>query len=313
MTNAAVIGNGRMAIECVRILRESGAAVALVVSEPAGTSAGDSLAAFCREESIACLETSALHAPETIERVRAAAPAFIFSINSFRVIREPLLSLPPGGFLNFHNGPLPRYRGMNACSWAIFNGETNHGVTWHFMNADVDAGDIVGQRIFSIRPRETAATLVLKCLSEGVSLFRDVAPSVLRGGAPRVRQDEGAATRYFSRDVPNGGWVDFRWPYEPFDRFLRSLRLHPLPHPFARPAATANGRTFFLESAVKWSDAGGADAGCVLSVGPDGVDVQLADAVLRITRVLDAEGEDLVPRQFVERYGVTPGMHLGPR
>ncbi len=313
MTNVAVVGNGRMAIECVRILRESGAVVALVVSEPAGTTAGDSLSAFCREESIVCLETAALHAPEAIERLRAAAPAFIFSINSFRVIREPLLSLPPRGFLNFHNGPLPRYRGMNACSWAIFNGETTHGVTWHFMNADVDAGDVVGQRLFPIGPRETAATLVLRCLSEGVSLFRDVAPSVLRGCAARVRQDEAAATRYLAREVPNGGWVDFRWGYERFDRFLRSLRLHPLPHPFAHPKATGGGRGFCLESAVKLSDAGDADAGCVLSVGPDGVDVQLPDAVLRITRVLDSEGADLTLSQFVDRYGVAPGMHLEPR
>ncbi len=314
MKNVAVIGNGRMAIECVRILHESpDAHVALVISEPAGATPGDSLAAFCRAESVACLETAALHARETSERIRAAAPTLIFSINSFRVIREPLLSLPPQGILNFHNGPLPRYRGMNACSWAIFNGETQHGVTWHFMTAEVDAGDIVAQRLFPIRPAETAATLILRCLSEGLSLFRDVAPSVLRGSAARVRQDVAAATRYLARDVPNGGWVSFRWDYESFDRCLRSLRLHPLPDPFARPMAMAGGRRFCLEHAVKLSDAGDDDAGSVLSVGSDGIDVQLADAVIRITRVLDSEGDAVTLDQFVERYSVSPGMHLEPR
>ena len=287
MKNVAVIGNGRMAIECVRILHESpDAHVALVISELVAPRPA------IRSPHSAGPNRSPVSIPPPctrgdLQRIRAAAPTLIFSINSFRVIREPLLSLPPQGILNFHNGPLPRYRGMNACSWAIFNGETQHGVTWHFMTAEVDAGDIVAQRLFPIRPAETAATLIRRCLSEGLSLFRDVAPSVLRGSAARV-QDVAAATRYLARDVPNGGWVSFRWDYvlRPLSRLLR---LHPLPDPFARPMAMAGGRRFCLEHAVKLSDAGDDDAGSVLSVGSDGIDVQLADAVIRITRVLDSK------------------------
>ena len=40
---------------------------------------------------------------------------------------------------------LPRYRGPSPVSWAIRNGETEIGFTFHYMDAELDTGTILGQ------------------------------------------------------------------------------------------------------------------------------------------------------------------------
>jgi len=56
------------------------------------------------------------------------------------------------GAINFHDGPLPRYAGLHATTWAILNQETSHGVTWHEMREIVDTGAILQQRVFALAP-----------------------------------------------------------------------------------------------------------------------------------------------------------------
>src|SRR5581483_1905042 len=44
------------------------------------------------------------------------------------------------GIVNAHIGMLPRYRGPYPVAWAIRNGETEAGLSYHFMDADFDTG-----------------------------------------------------------------------------------------------------------------------------------------------------------------------------
>lgn len=60
-----------------------------------------------------------------------------------RKIKEPLLSTPSKGFINFHPAPLPKYKGPNEYVDAINNKETHWGVTVHKMNEEYDKGEIL--------------------------------------------------------------------------------------------------------------------------------------------------------------------------
>ena len=70
-----------------------------------------------------------------------------------------MIALPTRAAINFHDGPLPEYAGLNTPVWALLNGETQHGVTWHLMTREVDRGDILAQRRFDLTDSETALTL----------------------------------------------------------------------------------------------------------------------------------------------------------
>lgn len=85
-------------------------------------------------------------------------------------IKEPLLSLPKIGALNFHPGPLPDYKGWASYNYAILNSLKLWGTTAHFMDKNFDTGPIIKVKKFKINlENETAFSLerkTQKALSE---------------------------------------------------------------------------------------------------------------------------------------------------
>jgi methionyl-tRNA formyltransferase len=60
------------------------------------------------------------------------------------------LDVPTLGWLNGHPSLLPAHRGPVPIAWAIRAGDEETGVTYHFMDADLDTGPVVVQRRFPI-------------------------------------------------------------------------------------------------------------------------------------------------------------------
>lgn len=56
------------------------------------------------------------------------------------------LAVPRLGWLNGHPSLLPRHRGPVPVAWAIRGGDPDVGVTFHFMDAELDTGPILSQR-----------------------------------------------------------------------------------------------------------------------------------------------------------------------
>jgi methionyl-tRNA formyltransferase len=114
-------------------------------------------------------------------------------------IREPLLSLGRLGCLNFHPAPLPDMRGVGGYNVAVLEGMSEWGVSCHFVDAELDTGDIVEVERFPIDP-ETATALSVDVDSQEhlFELFQRVMRSVLGGEElPRTPQGDG---RYVSRE-----------------------------------------------------------------------------------------------------------------
>jgi methionyl-tRNA formyltransferase len=55
------------------------------------------------------------------------------------------LAVPELGWLNGHPSALPRHRGPVPVAWAIRNGDEELGISFHFMDAELDTGPIVAQ------------------------------------------------------------------------------------------------------------------------------------------------------------------------
>jgi len=60
-----------------------------------------------------------------------------------RKISKDLLKIPKNGFVNFHPGPLPKYKGPNEYEDAIRNREIDWGVSVHKMTEEYDSGKII--------------------------------------------------------------------------------------------------------------------------------------------------------------------------
>ncbi|WP_440617373.1 amino acid adenylation domain-containing protein [Cysteiniphilum sp. 6C5] len=74
--------------------------------------------------------------------------------------------------INYHNALLPSYAGTNPTTWAIINGEKKHGVTWHKISGEIDAGDIIRQEEITISREDTTYSLNMKCTQKALALFK---------------------------------------------------------------------------------------------------------------------------------------------
>jgi methionyl-tRNA formyltransferase len=70
------------------------------------------------------------------------------------------IAVPRIGVLNGHPSPLPRYRGPNPLAWALRNGDSELGFTFHLMDAEIDTGPILLQGFAPIGPDDGAPEVI---------------------------------------------------------------------------------------------------------------------------------------------------------
>lgn len=164
--------------------------------------------------------------------LRAREVDLLLNVHSLHVVHDAVLAAPRIGSFNVHPGPLPRYAGLNAPTWAIWRGEREHGVTIHHMIAGIDTGPIAYQSRLRIAPGDTAFSLGVRCAEEGMRLMSTLIATAASdpGAIPRVEQDL-SAREYFGRGLPEDGWVPWDRSVTDVLRLLRALDYHPIPSP----------------------------------------------------------------------------------
>jgi folate-dependent phosphoribosylglycinamide formyltransferase PurN len=84
------------------------------------------------------------HSDDAIALMRAANAdlGVIFGTN---ILKESVFKIPKLGSINLHQGRAPYYRGGPPVFWELFNGETEVGITVHYVEPKVDTGEIILQ------------------------------------------------------------------------------------------------------------------------------------------------------------------------
>jgi len=150
-----------------------------------------------------------VNAMRWIERIAMMNAEAIFSFYYRKMICPEILELPRVGAFNLHGSLLPAYRGRCPVNWVIINGETQTGVTLHYMVEKPDAGDIVGQRAVDIAPTDTAKSLYDKLCGAAAELLDDYLPLIKQETIPRRRQDLEKGS-YFGGRRPEDGRIDWK-------------------------------------------------------------------------------------------------------
>ena len=121
------------------------------------------------------------------------------SILYWRKLRDGFLTVPPLGIVNFHPAPLPEFKGTAGYNMAILNGMQKWAVSAHYVDEEIDTGEIIKVRWFPIDPlRETARSLEQQSMGELYELVEDVVVSILekKGRLPTTENKGGI---YISR------------------------------------------------------------------------------------------------------------------
>jgi len=293
----AVIGNGAMTFDCIKTLNENiNASVLLVISNPMFTapSLNKRLTKYCSTSSITYISTKELNTEHIEKTLRDLKLDYIFNIDSFTIIKPQIFNLPKNGVVNFHNSPLPHYRGANAPSWAIINGESKFGVTWHFMDEKVDTGDILWQKNFDIRENETARTLIFKCIEEGIKLFKDNISDLLSDNLSTSKQTDNGRT-YYRKNTPNRGYIDIEWDARKIDCFVRGLNFRPFENKFIYAKLKLENNEFVVNKirTISKINESSPAPGTVLGISSEGIEILCGDNVILIEEISDLDGKAL--------------------
>jgi methionyl-tRNA formyltransferase len=90
------------------------------------------------------------------------------------LITQDAIDTPRHGIVNGHPTLLPKGRGPHPWAWAVRNGETEIGMTYHYMDASFDTGNILAQKAIPIGPDDTEETLIPHFQAAAVGLLTEV-------------------------------------------------------------------------------------------------------------------------------------------
>lgn len=218
-----------------------------------------------------------------------------------KILPQPLLDLPTGGFLNVHASLLPRYRGAAPIQWAIIRGEQETGVSIMRTEAGLDTGPVCLLRRTSIGPHERAPELFGRLAALGAEAIVDALIALGRGELECLPQDDSRATvaPMLRREDGDIDWTEpaevsynrFRgvaaWPGARFRFAEREVRVHEM-----RPAS-GSGR-----------------AGEVLRLTKNGLLVAAGESAIELLEVQPSGKARMAARDWANGYRVRAGEYL---
>jgi phosphoribosylglycinamide formyltransferase-1 len=94
-----------------------------------------------------------------VDLLRKHAAEWIVLAGYMRVVKAPLLDAFPNRIINIHPSLLPAFKGLHAWEQALAAGVPETGCTVHYVNRDIDAGEIIAQQRVPVVPGDTPETL----------------------------------------------------------------------------------------------------------------------------------------------------------
>jgi natural product biosynthesis luciferase-like monooxygenase protein len=299
---AALVGGESLLIQCAAVLRSRGHDVRRVVTNDAAVTA------WAVGQGIPCARVDD---PHLVDEIRAAGIDYLFSIANLIRVSPDLIAAARCLAINFHDGPLPSWAGLNAPAWALLARAREYGVSWHVMTDRIDAGDLVKTARFAIAPDETALTLNLKCYQAALETFSALVTDLEAGQLARTPQPAGSRTVYRRHQRPAGaGLIDWTAPAAESAALVRALNFGSYRNPLTVAKISAPGGVLIVDEAVALETATGLLAGTVVEVAPSGIQVATGTSDLRVTAVRDITGARLDPVAAATATGLAAGLRL---
>ncbi len=306
------LGTGDMGVPVLRwLLDESPHEVAGIVTQP------DKPAGRKMELRPSPIKRLASELGQTVlqpEKVRhalanltAREPDAIVVMAYGQLLPKMLLETPRLACLNLHASLLPRHRGAAPVQAAIEAGDAESGMTVMYMAEGLDIGDILLQRPFALAPDETGGSLHQRLADDAPAALAEALDLLARGPAPRLPQDESAAT-YAGKLTREHGRLDWRQPAAALERKIRAL--DPWPAAFTTwRTETGSWRLKIFRAEIMAETVG--PAGMVINTGGDSFAIGAGEGALRMREVQLEGKRRMSAGDFLKGNSFAPGTIFG--
>jgi len=117
---------------------------------------------------------------ELVETLRKARVELVVLAGFMRVLKEQMLSAFPRRIINVHPSLLPKFPGLEAWKQALVAGEKVTGVTVHFVDEQIDHGDVIAQRAVPVLRDDTPESLHARIQAVEHALYPEALENVCR-------------------------------------------------------------------------------------------------------------------------------------
>lgn len=155
-----------------------------------------SLRGLARRAGVPLVATNRVNDDRTRETIAGWRPDLLVSIYHNQKVRPRTARLATRGAINFHPALLPRNRGLLPCFWTLANGDREAGVSVHWIDEELDTGDVITSRTVPVEPHDSLATLAHRCSRIGGDVLVDCIRRIERDEVETESQDHGRATYY---------------------------------------------------------------------------------------------------------------------
>jgi methionyl-tRNA formyltransferase len=264
------------------------------------------------DHSIPVFQPESVNTPEGVEGLRAFQPDLLVVAAYGQILSKEVLAVPPLGGINVHASLLPKYRGAAPVAWAIYDGETQTGVTIIRMSVHLDAGEMLAQEAFPIQPEETAGELEARLAPLGAHLAVEVIGQLASGTAVGVKQEK-ALGRKARKLTKEDGLID--WNRSAREVCNQVLAMQPWPTAYTylhRPGHPPLRLIITRARPLAESVPGDVAPGSVV-VRPGRLLVAVADGgPVEILGLQPAGKRRMATAEFLAGHRFQPGDRLGP-
>lgn len=195
-----------------------------------------------------------------------------------RILQEPILEVPPNGFLNLHPSLLPQYRGPSPIQSAVLHGDEKTGLTIMRLTMEVDAGDVLLQEEVDIMPDDTTASLTERLGPLGANLMLRAVGMVDDETAEFSPQDHTRATFTHTLQKKDGA-IEWHWPATRIHNLVRAAIPWPVAH------CRFHGETVRILKTRVLADPAAAAPGTITDVGREILTVATGDGYLDVLEI----------------------------
>tara|TARA_B100000212_G_C27116150_1_gene422850 strand:+ start:69 stop:599 length:531 start_codon:yes stop_codon:yes gene_type:complete len=99
---------------------------------------------------------------------------YIILAGWMRILSEEFVNQFPNRIINVHPSLLPKYKGMHAVEQAMRSGDKVTGCTVHYVNEELDGGEVIKQAEVPIFKTDTVEKLTKRIQQEEYRILPDV-------------------------------------------------------------------------------------------------------------------------------------------
>jgi natural product biosynthesis luciferase-like monooxygenase protein len=296
-----LLGEQSLVIQCGERLISKGWNIKCLVSEDSA------IKDWCTQKNIPHLES--------YQELEGSFPEksvdYVFSITNLQLLPDWLLKIGRRA-INFHDGPLPRYAGLNVPIWAILNDEAEHGITWHEMTTNVDAGQILAQQLFPIVPGETALSINAKCYQTALESFDKLIEELIDGSnEPKTQNQQDRSYFGLVKRPDAAGIIDWKSSASEIDRLVRGLDHGNYANPLVTVKLCLGDDLIIVRKTKLINSITTSPAGQIIEHNADSIQVSCGQGIIELSEFFSQTGENFpCVINLLKSFNITNGDQL---